>query len=61
MFGEIMILLAGWAFTGPTDVARFNFVRMEEPVADGTLAYGGKHRFDLFGSVGLFPSVGEYT
>ena len=58
MFGEIMILLAGGAFTGPTDVARFNFVGTEEPVTDGTLTYGGTHRFDLFGSVGSFPVGG---
>ena len=52
-----MILLTGWAFRDPTDVTRF--VGSEESVTVGTLAHGGTHRFDLFGSVGSFPVEGR--
>ena len=52
-----MILLTGWAFSGATEVTRF--VRSEESVTVRTLAQGGTHRFDLFGSVGTFPVGGR--
>ena len=58
MFGEIMILLAREAFAGLTDVTCLHFVESEESVTMGTLAYGGTHRFDLFGSLGSFPVGG---
>ena len=48
MFGEIVILLARGAFAGPAHVARLNFVGSNEPVTDGTLTYGGTHRFDFW-------------
>ena len=58
MFGEIVILLARGAFAGPAHVAHLNFMGSNEPVTNGTLTYGGTHRFDLFGNVGSFPVGG---
>ena len=57
MFSEIMILLAGGAFSGPTVMMCFNFVGTEESVTVGTLAYSAADILDLFGSVSSF-SVG---
>ena len=54
---ETEILLARGAFAGTAHVTRFDLARSEEPATGGTFAYGGTHRFDLFGSVGSF-SVG---
>ena len=55
---EIIILFAGWAFAGTTDVTCFNFLRTKEPVADGTLEYAAADIVDLFGSVGSFSISG---
>ena len=59
MSTEIWIFLARGAFAGTAHVTRFDLVSLEGPVTGGTFAYGGTHRFDLYGSVGSFSVGGE--